>query len=191
MGWHTVYWTFMIMISQCVDLFLTQRTVVGDIHTSCSYKQSKLEYSLKLLAQWTISKQNHMFSISSIFLLHLYFSLCLYFKLSFGIWSVQNHARGKKIKPQQKTMRSQPATSVGPFRVLRNLSLKMQANGFDRECITGIPVQLVFLEASGQSALAPIAKPAGCRALVAIRAGAGILPPAIKQLCNSSTEILA
>lgn len=82
---------------------------------------------------------------------------------------------------------------MGGLQVLRNFSLKIQANGFDSvllEFIPGIPVQLSSrdLEAPRQSVPALTAKPAGGRALLAIPPGAGILPLAAKELCNISTE---
>lgn len=98
----------------------------------------------------------------------------------------------KKIEPQQKTMRSQPATPVGGFQVLRNLSLNIKANGFNSVLLE---FQCNFSswdqEASRQSVFVPVAKPAGGRALLAMPPGAGILPLAAKQFCNSSTEIFA
>lgn len=90
-------------------------------------------------------------------------------------------------------MRSQPATPVGGFQVLRNFSLKIQADGFDSVLLE---FQCNFspwdLEASKETKwISPHSKTSWWQSSTGSATRSGHFATGTKQLWNSSTEIFA
>lgn len=126
---------------------------------------------------WSYSFHKALYFFSTDIFSHVY-SLkyfLTYWKPAFGIWSIQNSASGKKNIQSQ-------------FGVLRNLGLKIKANGFDSTLLEfWCNLSSWELGAFRGRLFATIGNPAAGRALPVMPPGAGILPPATEQLCKSST----
>lgn len=175
-GWHTVYWTLVIiMISKCLDfeekwqvtytppaLWTRQNAIFINI---CRHSRPPPNKTWS----YGFHKALYFSSIDIFFCVYTLKYFLTYWKLAFGIWRIQKSARGKRhtASPDCSEKTGSESSGVAGFGGLWNLSLKIKADGFASALLAFQCYSPSWdLEAFSGTIFAPTVSPAGGRALL-------------------------
>lgn len=154
MGRHTVYWTFVIiMISKCLDF--EEKWQVTYTPPALRARQNAIFINIcrhsrqppNKTRSYGFHKALYFSSTDIFFCVYTLNVLPAYWKLAFGIWSIQKSARGKKPYSLTRLEWEDSLWAQGGSWVWGAPKFQLKDQGWWLcQWITGIPVQFAFSE---------------------------------------------